>query len=373
MLHVQNCTERDNGLCLYLASQNQLRCSFSLVPSLTETLCTCNPPASPHLPCRFQHFPTFLHDVATDSKPSVLLRSEYCRDGSRCIGALLSLKHLLGDVWRCSAHISVLIPFSARAGQHVCPCIRGAAPKSCSQQNSRSRAIGFTVRGRGVSVQAAGYLIVLVLPLLRPFPSALPSSSQRQWEVSRGWAGPSLYHYSSITCHPPTRCWQQNFPPCPFSLRSHHRLRPFMISNLLSCLPPLWFSHLFTLHLFPHLTPWFVFLFFLFSLSFSCVELRTAIFFQSNVGFCHFETFCWDFGWSLDHSRGAAHPPLPLQTDSFHTNYSVDFWPEGGLNVCQKCSVNLGHTAMQYRCNVTMNIPWCTTVYSRLAEYQELA
>lgn len=36
---------------------------------------------------------------------------------------------------------------------------------------------GITVRGRGVSVQAAGYLIVLLL--LHPFPSALPSSQQQ--------------------------------------------------------------------------------------------------------------------------------------------------------------------------------------------------
>lgn len=105
------------------------------------------------------------------------------------------------------------------------------------------------VGGRGVSVQAAGYPIVSGLPL-HPFPSNLPSS-QHQGEVSRGQAGPSLYHYPSITCHPPSAD-NRTFPPSLFTLHSHHRPRLFMISHPSSFFLLLWFSHLLTLHLFPH-------------------------------------------------------------------------------------------------------------------------
>lgn len=124
-------------------------------------------------------------------------------------------------------------PFSLQGQVNTCVLAWGALHLCTGVvlQPVKQPESGIAVRGRGVSVQAAGYLIVL--PLLCPFPSALPSS-QLQWEVSRGRAGPSLYHYPSITCHPPTLCWQQNFPPSPFSPRSHRRLQPFVISHPLS-------------------------------------------------------------------------------------------------------------------------------------------
>lgn len=181
---------------------------FSLVPSLTETLCTCNPPAPPHSTRRFQHCPTFLHDVAINP---VLLGCERRPGSWRCVRAFClgsTRSSACAAALYTSARLSLFS--SARAGHHVRPCIRGAAPlaqaKTCSlAKQPQSGKWPSEQGGRGVSVQAAGYLTVLGLLLLRPFPLALPSS-QRQREVSRGRAGPSLCHYPSITCHPPTLC-----------------------------------------------------------------------------------------------------------------------------------------------------------------------
>lgn len=206
---------------------------------------------------------------------------------------------------------------------------RRTSAQAKSSRNGRSQAVAVGARGREVSVQAAGYLIVLGLPPLRPFPSALPSS-RLQWEVSKGRAGPSLYHYPSITCHPPTLCWQQNFPPCPFSLRSHHWFRPSW-----SLTPWLFASFMIFTSFYspsvPQLTPRFAFLFCRFSLFQLCGIVRCHFFFHTSSGFCHFEPFV-EAAADLWIAREAPHThrclcrPIPF----IRTTLS-NFQPEGGL------------------------------------------
>lgn len=189
------------------------------------------------------------------------------------------------------------------------------------------------VGGRGVSVQAAGYPIMSGLPL-HPFPSNLPSS-QHQREVSRGQAGPSLYHYPSITCHPPSAD-NRTFPPSLFTLRSHHWLRLFMISHPSSFFLLLWFSHLLTLHLFPH-SLFFIGLLFVSFCAFdskAVVAVRFSSF--SHTGSENLGAFCWGCSWSLDCYGDTVHPLLPSQTGRRLSWFSFRGGTPTPSNFCRK-------------------------------------
>lgn len=299
---------------------------------------------------------------------SVLIGGEWRRGGWRCVRAFCP-RSTQSAACGGALHTSALVSFPCKGRPTRVPlhevCCTSARAENL--QPAKQPKSGIAVRGRGVSMQAAGCLIVL--PLLRPFPSALPSS-QLPWEVSRGRAGPSLYHYPSITCHTPTLCWQQNFPSCPPSALT--LTADFSPSwSLTPCLFFLLYDfHIFLLSIcspvslpdWPFYLPLFTFL------VVSCIfshKLRKLWVLSLWDLLLRLQLICG----SLERQRTpTAHPLLPLQTDSFHTKNSVEFWARGRLNVCQKCSANLGHTAMQYRCNVTMNILWFTTVYSSVAE-----
>lgn len=101
---------------------------FLLVPSLVETLCTCNLPAPPHSAHRLQHSSTILFAVAIDLSLSVLLSCECGGGGWRCDRAFR-----LGSTWSNACAGALYTParlsfFPARAGHRVRPCIRFAAP-----------------------------------------------------------------------------------------------------------------------------------------------------------------------------------------------------------------------------------------------------
>lgn len=170
--------------------------------------------------------------------------------------------------------------------------------------------------GRGVSRQAAGYPIMLGV-LLHPFPSTLPSS-QIQPEASRGQAGSSLWHYPSITCHPPST--DNRIFSFLLTLYVWHQLQLFMISHpepFTSFLTlPLWFSHRLAPHLFPVHTPSLASYYLLFWQP--CTTLSLPLSFSltdsEKSGVPLPETFCWDFSCSLHWYRDI-HPLLPSQTD----------------------------------------------------------
>lgn len=265
---------------------------FLLVPSLTEALCICNPPAPPHSARRLQRCPTFLRDAATPVSSSAASGVEAAGGAS---GHFVLEAHGRPRVVELCTHQHAR-PCSLQGQVNTCVLAWGAL-LLCTGEVLQPES-GIAVRGRGVSVQAAGYLIVL--PLLRPFPSALPSS-QLQWEVSRGRAGPSLYHYPSITCHPPTLCWQQNFPPSPFSPRSHRRLRPFVISHPLSFSSFMIFTSFYSPSVPSVSLPDWPFYLSLFTfLVVSCIFFHISL---GNSGFCHSETFCWGCSWLLERQR----------------------------------------------------------------------
>lgn len=157
------------------------------------------------------------------------LAASVCRDGWSCV-----------NVWKhaitCGAlHTSARAPLCKGRWTCMCHCMRRLLACFVSHLSTASACGGvcgtagadIAVGGRGVSVQAAGYPIMSGLPL-HPFPSNLPSS-QHQREVSRGQTGPSLYHYPSITCHPPSAD-NRTFPPS-LTLHSHHPPRLVMISH----------------------------------------------------------------------------------------------------------------------------------------------